>query len=109
MKKILSVLALALLTATASMAQSTWKVDKAHAKLSFTITHMMISDVDGSFKDFDATITSAKPDFSDAAFEMTANTASVNTDNEKRDGHLKSPDFFDAEKYPAITFKSTSF
>lgn len=107
MKKIFSILTVALLTATASMAQSTWTVDKAHSKLSFSITHLLISDVEGSFKTFQATITSAKPDFSDATFEMTADAASVNTDNEKRDGHLKSPDFFDVEKFPTLTFRST--
>jgi polyisoprenoid-binding protein YceI len=69
---------------------------------------MAVSDVDGTFKDFDAQITSAKPDFSDAVFTLTAKTASINTDNEQRDKHLRSADFFDVEKNPALTFKSTS-
>jgi polyisoprenoid-binding protein YceI len=89
------------------MAQ-TWKMDKSHAKLGFTVTHLMISEVDGNFKDFDVTITSSKDDFSDAVFELTVQMASVNTDNQRRDDHLRTPDFFEVEKYPTMTFKSTS-
>ena len=107
MKKIFAVLATALLMQTASFAQTTWKVDKAHSNVKFTITHLAVSDVDGSFKDFDATITTAKPDFSDAKVNFTANTASVNTENERRDGHLKGEDFFDSAKFPTLTFVST--
>ena len=88
---------------------ATWSLDKAHAKLSFTVTHMMISDVEGWFKSFDAKITSSKDDFSDAVVEMTADVNSINTDNEQRDKHLKSDAFFDVAKYPAITFKSKTF
>lgn len=106
MKKVTVVLA-ALVLSASSFAQ-TWSLDKAHAKLGFTVTHMMVSDVDGMFKDFDATIQSSKPDFSDAVITMTAKTSSVYTDNEQRDAHLRSADFFDAEKNPAITFKSKS-
>jgi polyisoprenoid-binding protein YceI len=107
MKKV-SILMTALMLSAASYAQSTWTVDKAHAKLGFTVTHMLVSDVDGNFKNFDATITSAKPDFSDAVFNMTAQTASINTENESRDKHLTSPDFFDAATNPTVTFKSKS-
>ena len=60
MKKIFTLLTVALIS-TAAMAQSTWKVDKAHSRLQFTITHLLVSDVDGRFKDFDATIVAAKP------------------------------------------------
>lgn len=107
MKKIFAVLATALLMQTASFAQTTWKVDKAHSNVKFTITHLAVSDVDGSFKDFDATITANKADFSDAKVNFTANTASVNTENERRDGHLKGEDFFDSAKFPTLTFVST--
>lgn len=106
MKKLLTLVAAVALNVTA-FAQ-TWKVDKAHSHLSFTITHLAVSDVDGSFKSYDATITAAKPDFSDAKFDFTANTSSVSTDNDQRDGHLKGEDFFNVAKYPAVTFKSTS-
>ena len=108
MKKIFTLLTVAALTATTAFAQSTWKVDKAHSRLQFTITHLAVSDVDGFFKDFDVTINSSKPDFSDAKITLVAQTASVNTDNEKRDAHLKSGDFFDVTKYSTLTFNSTS-
>ncbi|MDB5013755.1 MAG: polyisoprenoid-binding protein [Daejeonella sp.] len=106
MKKI-SLLLVVVLLSLSVFAQK-WSVDKAHAKVGFTVTHLMLSEVDGNFKSFNASIISAKPDFSDAVFEMTIDAASVDTDNEKRDEHLKSADFFDIAKYPQITFKSTS-
>ncbi len=107
MKKI-TLLASVLFTSLTTFAQ-TWTVDKAHAKLGFTAVHMMVSDVEGWFKSFDAKVTSSKSDFTDAVIELNADVNSINTDNEKRDAHLKSPDFFDAAKYPTLTFKSKSF
>jgi polyisoprenoid-binding protein YceI len=107
MKKIVSILAVALLTITAVSAQTTWKVDKNHSKLTFTITHLAVSDVEGLFKDFDVTVLTTKPDFSDAKFTLVAQTATINTEIEKRDNHLKSPDFFDVAKYPTMNFVST--
>jgi polyisoprenoid-binding protein YceI len=88
---------------------STWTLDKNHAKLGFSVTHMAISEVEGWFKSFDAKITTSGEDFSNAVVEMTADVNSINTDNEMRDKHLKSPDFFDAVKFPTLSFKSTSF
>jgi len=107
MKKIIILVAVALLN-TAAFAQSTWKSDKMHSKLQFTITHLSVSDVDGEFKDFSATIVSSKPDFSDAKFQMTANTASVNTGVDARDKHLSSGEFFDVANFPTLTFSSTA-
>ena len=106
MKKIITLLTVATLS-TAAFAQSAWKVDKAHSRLTFTITHLAVSDVDGSFKDFDVTITAAKPDFSDAKIDLVAKTASVNTDNDQRDTHLKTAEFFDVANHPTLTFTST--
>jgi polyisoprenoid-binding protein YceI len=87
----------------------TWTVDKAHTNVKFSISHLVISDVDGRFKTFDGTMESSKADFSDAKINFTIEVASINTDNENRDNHLKSPDFFDATKFPQMKFVSTSF
>jgi len=107
MKKVLLLVAVALFS-TATFAQSSWNVDKAHSHLTFTITHLAVSDVDGTFKDFDATITASKPDFSDAKFTFIAKAASVTTGVDARDNHIKSPDFFDIAKNPTVNFTSTS-
>jgi polyisoprenoid-binding protein YceI len=107
MKKLFTLFLGMSLTA-AAFAQSGWTLDKAHSSVNFSVTHMVVSEVDGSFKDFSAEVKSDKPDFSDLSTTFTIQVASVFTDDDKRDGHLKSPDFFDAAKYPTITFKSTS-
>lgn len=106
MKK-LNFLAVAILITSGAFAQ-TWTVDKAHSGLGFTVTHLLVSEVDGSFKSFDAKITSSKEDFSDAVIEFTGDASSVFTNQEKRDEHLKSADFFDVAKFPTLTFKSKS-
>lgn len=87
----------------------TWKLDNLHSNVKFTVTHLVISEVDGSFKTFDGSISTTKDDFSDANINFTVDVASINTDNTSRDGHLKGDDFFNAETYPKMTFKSTSF
>lgn len=106
--KTTSFIASLLILSATSFAQ-TWNVDKAHSRLGYGVSHLGISESEGSFKDYTATITSSKEDFSDAVVAFSANIASINTENEQRDKHLTSPDFFDAEKYPTMTFKSTSF
>lgn len=98
---------LAVLIAGAISAQ-TWSLDKNHAKLGFQVTHLMISDVEGSFNTFDVTLNSSKEDFSDAVIELTADINSVFTNNDYRDKDLKSENFFDAAKFGTLTFKSTS-
>ncbi len=87
----------------------TWTLDKAHAKIGFSITHMLVSEIEGSFKTFDIKLNVPNDDFSDTAIELTADVNSMDTQNEMRDGHLKKEDFFHAEKHPTLTFKSTSF
>jgi polyisoprenoid-binding protein YceI len=108
-KMILLLAVMALMLSSGTTKKGVWTLDKNHAKLGFTITHLMVSDVEGAFKSFDAKITAPADDFTDAVVEMTADASSIDTDNENRDNHLKGADFFDAEKYPKITFKSRTF
>lgn len=89
-------------------AQTTWTVDKAHSKVGFNVNYLVITDVQGYFKDYDAQITSNGDDFSTADIEIKINTSSIFTDNDKRDNHLRSDDFFNAEKYPQMIFKGKS-
>lgn len=85
-----------------------WTVDKSHSNVKFTVTHLVVSEVDGYFKLFDGTMENTKPDLSDAKIQFTVDVTSINTDNERRDKHLKSDDFFAADKYPTMKFESTS-
>lgn len=105
MKRI-NALFIMLFCSVAAFAQTTWVIDKSHSTIGFSVTHMAVSEVEGSFKEFDGSVVSKKADdFDGAEVTFTAKAASIDTDNERRDGHLKSPDFFDAEKYPELTFK----
>lgn len=106
MKKVvfmLSVIACATLSA-----QSTWKADNAHSKVGFAISHLMISEVEGRFGEFDITA-EADEAFSQPNFTVEIKTSSIDTENERRDGHLRSDDFFAAETHPTITFKTSGF
>src|SRR5690606_6423026 len=104
MKKFNTLVAM-MLVAGAAVAQTTWSIDKAHSRIGFSVAHYAITEVEGNFKDFDATVISTADDFDGAEVSFTAKAASIDTDNERRDGHLKSADFFDAEKHPEVTFK----
>lgn len=106
MRKV-SVITLLLIGVVAS-AQSTWKADKAHSRIGFDITHLMISEITGNFKEFDITAT-ADDTFDNASFTVEIKTTSIDTDNDRRNEHLRSGDFFEVEKYPSITFKSNSY
>ena len=86
---------------------ATYKIDGTHSEVSFKVKHLMITNVTGNFTKFDGTMEASKDDFSDAVISFEADTASITTNNEQRDGHLKSDDFFSAEKFPKITFSST--
>ncbi|MDR3653039.1 MAG: YceI family protein [Paludibacter sp.] len=101
-------LSIAVMLFAISAFSQTWTSDPAHSRLGFNITHLMISHVTGNFKQFEITATTSKPDYSDAKVELTAQIASINTDQEQRDTHLKSDAFFDAQKFPTLSFKSTS-
>jgi polyisoprenoid-binding protein YceI len=103
MKK-LNVLIGLLLVSSVVFAQ-TWGLDKSHSKVGFNVTHMSVAEVEGKFNEFEVKVASSSEDFNGADVEFTAKTASVDTDNERRDNHLKSDDFFNAEKFPEIKFK----
>ncbi|MCH8318906.1 MAG: YceI family protein [Bacteroidetes bacterium] len=109
MEKKTAILGVLMLIVLSVSAQKTkWAFDKAHSKIQFDVSHMVISEVSGQFQDYEGTVLADKADFSDAKIEFSIDVKSIDTDNEKRDGHLRSADFFDADKYPKITFKSKS-
>ena len=108
MKKLFTTAAAALMMLSAN-AQVNWKLDASHSKVSFSVVHAMVAETEGRFKMFEGTVSSKSDmDFTDANINFTIDASSINTEDEKRDGHLKSPDFFDVAKFPTLTFKSTS-
>ena len=98
---------LASLLAVSTRAADTLKVDRAHSNVGFEIRHL-VSTVTGSFKSFEGTIQLDKANPAQSAVEFTIDTASIDTGAENRDKHLRSEDFFDAEKHPKMIFKSKS-
>ena len=98
-KTVIFLSALFVLTAFTTV-HNTWKSDPPHSQLGFTVTHLGIADVSGTFNNFDVTVISSKKDFSDAVFELTAEVGSIDTRVEQRNNHLKSADFFEVEKNP---------
>jgi polyisoprenoid-binding protein YceI len=101
-------LAIALAIALPVLANAdTWQIDPAHTNVEFTVRHMMISNVKGQFQKTSGTITVNGNDPTSAKIDATIDAASIDTRVEKRDAHLKSPDFLDVAKYPTITFTST--
>jgi polyisoprenoid-binding protein YceI len=86
------------------MATTKWALDAAHSEIQFKVKHMMIATVTGSFKSFQADVTTEGDDFTTAKIAFSADIASVDTGNEQRDGHLRSADFFDAEQFPVLAF-----
>ena len=101
-----AVLALALALATPAAA-STWEVDTSHSMAGFVAKHLVFTKVHGRFNTWSGTVTLDDKDITKSHAEVKIDAKSINTENEKRDTHLKSADFFDADKYPTITFKST--
>lgn len=87
---------------------TTWAIDPMHSEIQFRVRHLVISNVTGSFQQFEGRIETDQEDFSDASVWFSADIDSIFTGNEQRDGHLKSADFFDAGQYPKLSFESTS-
>jgi polyisoprenoid-binding protein YceI len=91
------------------MATTKWVLDPMHSEVQFKVKHLVISTVTGSFKIFEGSLETENDNFSNANISFSLDVNSIDTNQEARDGHLKSAEFFDAEQYPNITFKSTSF
>ncbi len=108
MKKTIALWAMVLSVLYSNAQTTKWIVDDTHAKLGFKVTHFGISETEGKFTKFTGAVLSDKPDFSDSKIDLTIEVSSVDTDNEQRDTHLKSADYFDVAKYPQIIFKGKS-
>ncbi len=109
MRKMLTgivVAALMAFSASVAGAADTYAVDKVHSSVGFSILHMMVSRVVGQFDDFSGNVQFDPNDLVNSKLDFDIKVATVNTKNDKRDGHLRSADFFDAEKFPLITFRS---
>jgi polyisoprenoid-binding protein YceI len=91
------------------MATTKWTLDPTHAEIQFKVRHLMISHVTGSFGKFDASIETVDDHFDTSKISFTAEIDSITTNNEQRDGHLKSADFFESSKFPTLSFVSTKF
>ena len=91
---------------TPTQTRSTWKIDPSHSLVEFSVRHMMVSTVKGRFAEVQGTIVDIANDPTQSSVEVSIPAASITTSDPQRDGHLRSPDFFDAEQYPTITFKS---
>jgi polyisoprenoid-binding protein YceI len=92
-----------------TQAATKWAIDPMHSEVQFKVKHLVISTVSGFFRSFEGSVESKNEDFDGASIEFSIDINSVDTNQTQRDEHLKSPDFFDAAKYPHIKFKSTSF
>ena len=90
------------------MATTNWVIDASHSEIQFKVKHLVITTVTGSFNEFSGAVESGDT-FDNAKISFEANTASISTNSEQRDGHLKSADFFDAEQFPKILFTATKF
>ena len=107
-KLVPSALASAFVLVSASALASDWDIDAAHTHVGFGVKHMMISTVHGTFKTFSGTVALDDADIAKSKIHLDIDAASITTDNDKRDEHLKSPDFFDAAHFPKLTFDSTT-
>jgi polyisoprenoid-binding protein YceI len=107
-KHVLLSLAFLMMTGVMFGQTTQWEFDKAHTKIQFTATHMKLSEVAGQFKNYSGTVMTDGEDFTDVRLQLTIQAASIDTDNDKRDGHLRGEDFLAVEKYPEIKFVGES-
>lgn len=92
-----------------SALKTNWLIDPMHSEVHFKVKHLVISTVTGTFKSFEGSLETSAADFQDASIQFSMDVNSIDTNQEQRDVHLKSADFFDAEQFPKISFKSSSF
>jgi len=106
-KLVLTTLILGLLVVSASFAADEYEIDVVHSSVGFSVRHLLISNVTGNFNDFSGKLLFDEQDITKSSVEMTIQSGSINTNNADRDNHLRAGDFFNAEKFPTITFKSS--
>ncbi len=106
-KNVLVFAAVVSVLASAGFAADKYTIDASHSLVGFSVKHMLVTNVKGRFKDYSGTLVYDEKDPTKSSVNVAIKTASITTDNEKRDEHLRAPDFFDAQTYPEITFKST--
>ena len=106
-KLILIALIIGLFAVSAAFASDEYEIDAVHSSIGFSVRHLMISNVTGNFNDFSGKLLFDENDLTKSSIEIEIKSASINTNNEGRDNHLRAADFFNVEKFPAITFKSS--
>lgn len=108
MRKLGFLMAIMMMAALTNAQTTNWGFDASHSNVRFSLSHMVISEVEGNFGTYEGTVSTTKDDFSDAKINFTIDVNSINTDDEKRDEHLRGEDFFNVAKYPNIVFTSKS-
>jgi len=108
MRHALAILTVLFVVLNVQAETTVWVADKAHSEVKFSVSHMVIAEVTGRFKEFDVTVRQNGDSFTDSEVEAVIKTNSIDTEVERRDNHLRSDDFLNAEKYPTMVFKSTS-
>jgi polyisoprenoid-binding protein YceI len=109
MKQFILLAAVLALFGTTHAQTTTWQIDPVHSSIAFSVDYMVLTEVTGRFNEFSGTLQQEGEDFTRSSVNLDIKAASITTENEKRDGHLRSPDFFDVRKFPEIVFTSRSF